>query len=138
MRRQFSFSKMMLVASMLLLTAAGCAPAYDLTLNGTGYVPHAGQTVTARVLLASDDSAATEPASATIDANGAFSISFQGALMSGEAYTVVFYTDHDASGTCDAPPTDHSWSVDVPAVSENVVLDEMHNISFVDVCASFP
>lgn len=110
---------------------------YDLDFTGSGYSPHAGQTLTALVRVDGDDSLVAGPETTTVDSNGNFSFAWPGLLVDGTAYEVLFFADHNDNSSCDAPPTDHAWSVGVDAVSATVTLDETHNLDFTDVCGAF-
>jgi len=115
-------------------TDSGAAATYDLTVNGTGFDPHNGQTLEIAV-LASDDTV-IDTQSTTV-ADGAFSFSWTDALDEGATYTVHYYADLNESGGCDSPPDDHGWERTIDAVSADVVLDVTHDTNFTDVCASF-
>lgn len=117
--------------------AGGDTPAADtddhgqkfaLTLTGTAFGPHEGQVVTVGLLEAADNTArATRTATV---AGGTFTVSFADLLEAGIAYTVKYYADLNGNGQCDAPPADHAWSVDVPAVTGDVTIPVTHNTNF--------
>lgn len=111
------------------------AMTYDLTVNGTGFDPHNGQTLELAVLTADDT--IVDVQSTTVE-NGAFTFSWTGALEEGESYKVHYYADLNESGGCDAPPDDHAWEDPIDNVMDNVTLDLTHSVDdFVDVCATF-
>lgn len=108
---------------------------FDLTFTGT-IAPHAGQTL--HVLVLKDgDGAIQASETETVAGDGTFSFSWPDLLDEGESYHIDFYADHNSSGSCESPPTDHAWRETIGAVSGNVSRDFQHNTNFTDVCASF-
>lgn len=146
-------------------TAAACdsfggSTAYDLTVTGTGYAPHAGQTLRF-ALVDTATSAAAATGAVVVASDGTFSLTLPAALADGGTYTVDYYADGDAgagttgaNGTCEAQPTDHQWQVAVTdanadglndvanmgtpsAVAGSVTIDTAHNTQFTAVCDAF-
>ena len=74
------------------------------------------------------------------EANPAFTVTFAPRLVIGEQYSVKLYMDVNASGACESPPTDHQWSVPIPAdfSSHQETVTYTHNTSFTEVCSYFP
>jgi hypothetical protein len=56
-----------------------------------------------------------------------------GALFVDQAYRLDFFIDHDNSGGYNAPPTDHAWSVAIPAGAGDVSLELPFNTNFMDI-----
>jgi hypothetical protein len=108
---------------------------FDLTFSGTGFGPHDGQTITVAVTDIED--AVVVATDSTTISGGAFSFNFPGILGETHTFHVDYYADVNGSDSCEAPPTDHAWRVDIPAVSADVDLPVTHNTDFTDVCGSF-
>jgi hypothetical protein len=97
--------------------------------------PHAGQTMRAALVRASDD-ATLDVQNATIAAAGtAFSFTFAPTVDLSAAYKVRYWVDFNSNAACDAPPTDHQWEADVPAGQSAVSVT--HSTSFTSVCPTF-
>ncbi|MBI5501838.1 MAG: hypothetical protein HY907_16465 [Deltaproteobacteria bacterium] len=110
--------------------------AFDLTLSGIGFGFHDGQTMNAALVDLADGSV-VDRLVATVAA-GAFELAWPGELQAGRDYRVDYYADYNGNGTCDAPPADHGWTVDVPPFSDDVTLGVTHSTTFFSgVCASF-
>lgn len=110
----------------------------NTTFNG----PHASQSFRA-ALVRGTATTALETVSGTVAAAGtnpAFSVAFTPRLVIGEQYSVKLWMDFNASGACDAPPTDHQWSVPIPAdfSTYQPIVTYTHNTTFTDVCSYFP
>jgi hypothetical protein len=56
-----------------------------------------------------------------------------GALLVDQAYRLDFFIDHDNSGGYNPPPTDHAWSVEIPAGDGDVSLVHAFNTNFTDI-----
>ena len=103
------------------------------TFNG----PHAGQTIRAALVRASDN-ATLDIKKGTVAATGtspAFSFTFTPTVDLAVAYKIRYWADHNSNDACDAPPTDHQWEVDAPAGQTAVSVT--HNTTFTNVCATF-
>lgn len=98
----------------------------QLTLSGTGYNPHAAQTIYLR--LKPDGGAAADAGTAVVTSNGIFEITTS--IMSGVSYAGVFWADINGNQTCDAAPTDHVWDINIPASSVDVQESVQHNVNF--------
>jgi len=116
---------------------------FDLTFQGdaTFHAPHGGQTVTVAVVH-DGDVVGTMTTTVSATADPAFSVAFAGVLEVGESYDVHYWIDSNfgggTAGVCDAPPTDHQWSVSLPAIADDVTDTETHDAtSLVDVCDTF-
>ncbi len=95
------------------------------------------QTSFQTVTIARGELTATVGATGT---NPAFSVTFAERLVIGEQYSVKLWMDFDGSGACEAPPTDHQWSVPIPAdfSTYQPTFTYTHNTNFTDVCSYFP
>lgn len=109
----------------------------DGTFNG----PHASDDFKA-ALVRGSETTALEVLSGTVAATGApsLSVTFTPELVIGEPYSVKLWIDFDGSGACEAPGTDHQWSVNVPTAlgSAETFTYGPHNTTFTDVCAFVP
>lgn len=108
------------------------------TFNG----PHAGNAYRG-ALVRGGATTALEILSGTVAAAGtspAFTLAFTPRLVIGEQYAVKLWMDFDGSTTCDAPPTDHQWSVPIAAdlSGHQQVVTYDHNTTFTGVCSFFP
>jgi hypothetical protein len=54
-------------------------------------------------------------------------------IESGKSYFVDFYSDHNKNGVYNAPPADHAWRMSVNNVTDNSVLNFVHNTTFTDI-----
>lgn len=109
---------------------------HDLRLRGSGYAPHAGQTIYAA--LVSSGGSVLERAQAVVTGSS-YEIAFAGALETGASYRIDYYADHDGDGRCSAPPADHVWQTAVPSVTDDVVIEDPHDAAFAPAaCGSFP
>jgi len=118
-------------------TDPGTSAPYTLTFKGSGFSPHNGQLF--KVALIDAGTGTTVATDSTTIAGGTFSFTFTGKLEAGAAYHLDYFADFSGNGTCDAPPTDHGWRTEIPAVAADVEVDVVHNTDFyADVCASFP
>jgi hypothetical protein len=127
---------------------------FSLTLSGSGYGPHVGQTL--HVALVNDaTNAVVATDSFVVASSGAISYTFAAKMTKGGTYRLDFYADYNTNGACDAYPTDHAWRVAVTdangdgtndvsnlgtatAVNNDVAITRNHDVSFTNVCASFP
>lgn len=110
----------------------------DGTFNG----PHAGQAFEA-ALVRGTETTAMQVVPGNVAASGtnpALSVTFTPELVIGEPYSVKLWMDHNASGTCDAPPTDHQWTVTIPTSlgSPETFTYTPHNTTFTNVCSFVP
>lgn len=116
-------------------SSAGNTGSIVLRASGSFTGPHGGQHVHG-ALIRPSDGATLEIQSGTVAVAGdpAFVFTFAPVDL-GTAYQVRYWTDHDGSGDCEAPPTDHQWQVDAAAGQTTVAVD--HNTTFTDVCSTF-
>lgn len=110
--------------------------------DGTFTVPHHDQGFGA-ALVRGAEATALDTQTGTVAAAGtdpALSVTFGPKLVIGEAYSVKLWIDFDGSGACEAPPTDHQWSVDIPTSlgSPHTYVYGPHNTGFTNVCSFFP
>ena len=117
---------------------------FPLTFAGTASftVPHAGNAFKA-ALVRGSATTALDTQAGTVAAAGtdpAFSVTFVPRLVIGESYSVKLWIDFNGSGTCDAPPADHQWSIPVPSdlPTHQTTISYAHNTTFTSVCAWFP
>lgn len=61
-----------------------------------------------------------------------FSIEVNG-LVTGQAYYIDFYADHNHNGRYDIPPTDHAWRIEIDNFQGNESVDFTHNTIFTDI-----
>jgi len=115
------------------LEDAGSGP-YDLTLSGTAFQIHSGQSLFAAVVHYTSGDRIAGPSATTVS-GGAFSVSWYSILERGEVYQVHYYADFDNSGGCGEG--DHSWVAGIDAAERDVVLDVTHTVDFTDICATF-
>ncbi len=115
-------------------TSGGGATMGQITLSGTGFMPHAGQTLRAALVRVSDD-ATLDLQKLTVAAGGAFSFTFTPTVDLSAAYKVRYWADFNSNDACDDPPTDHQWEVPVPAGQGSVSVN--HNTTFTSVCSTF-
>lgn len=54
-------------------------------------------------------------------------------IEEGKSYHVDFFADHNGNGVYDAPPTDHSWRLELLVVDGDETLDFAHNTNFTDL-----
>lgn len=110
---------------------------YALTLSGSAFGPHNGQTLQALVLRTSDGAVVAGPSAATVT-GGVFSFTWPGVGVTGETYEARYWVDFNGNGVCDAPSADHAWARAFPAVTGDTTLPVTHNTTFTNVCAVFP
>ncbi|MDC0681803.1 hypothetical protein [Sorangium atrum] len=107
------------------------AESFNFTLRGTGYVPAytAGDMVYVAVVAAGDAAPALS-ASDAIEADGTFTVT--GQIPGDKAYKMHWYVDLSQNGTCDAAPTDHVWTQDIPTVTADITRSVVPNSAFGD------
>ncbi|MCA9493245.1 MAG: hypothetical protein KC621_25110, partial [Myxococcales bacterium] len=121
---------------------------YNLSLDGTGYGPHDGATITAVLKPAVPLSAAPfGMQSLVMDSTGVLHFDWTNVLNDGSAYIVAWYADVNANGSCDPAPTDHVWLANVnegkagtpqPVTGDQaVVYDHDTNFAPAPVCTLF-
>lgn len=103
---------------------------YMLTVNFTSMTPHLNQTMWLAVI---DQASKKEIGRVKkVIAAAAFSVDMSG-IEAGKSYFVDFYSDHNKNGVYNAPPTDHAWRMSVNNVTDNTVLNFVHNTTFTDI-----
>lgn len=102
-----------------------------LTLEFRDMEPHLGQRLELRIVNTSTRAEVDRFIIDEIPA-AAFELDFE-VLKEGESYTIDLYADHNANGRYDAPPTDHAWRLEIPAVVGDVVIPFTHTAEFVDI-----
>jgi plastocyanin len=113
----------------VIVNAKSSGP-YTLTVNFTSMTPHIGQTMWLAVI---DQATKKEIGRVKkVIAAAAFAIDVPG-IESGKSYNVDFYSDHNKNGVYNAPPTDHAWRMQLNNVTDNAVLNFVHNTTFTDI-----
>ncbi|WP_437803201.1 hypothetical protein [Sorangium sp. So ce693] len=104
---------------------------FNFTLRGTGYVPAytAGDMIYVAVVAAGEAAPALS-ASDAIEADGTFTVT--GQIPGDKAYKMHWYVDLSQNGTCDAAPTDHVWTQDIPTVTADITRSVVPNSAFGD------
>jgi plastocyanin len=103
---------------------------YTLTVNFSSMTPHVGQTMWLAVIdQATKNEIGRVKKSIT---TAAFAIDVSG-IEAGKSYFVDFYSDHNKNGVYNIPPADHAWRMTVNNVTDNTVLNFVHNTTFTDI-----
>lgn len=103
---------------------------YLLTVNFTSMTPHLNQTMWLAVI---DQASKKEIGRVKkVITAAAFSVDVSG-IEAGKSYNVDFYADHNKNGVYNAPPADHAWRMQLNNVTDNSVLNFVHNTTFTDV-----
>ncbi|QIA06488.1 plastocyanin/azurin family copper-binding protein [Draconibacterium halophilum] len=100
-----------------------------LTVQFSGMNPHVGQSFYLWVI---DQSDGTEVYTTELTVATEFEVVAYG-IETGKSYAIDFYSDHNGSGSYDAPPTDHAWRMELNNVVGDTVLNFSHNINFTDI-----
>jgi hypothetical protein len=95
-----------------------------LTLSGSGFDAHDGKTLHWGLL--EGGSLAFE--SSGMIAAGAFSFS-EAVLNNGSTYYLQFYVDANENMSCDAPPADPVWRVDLSTIHQDFTVEVVFNES---------
>jgi plastocyanin len=103
---------------------------YTLTVNFSSMTPHIGQTMWLAVIDQTTKKEIGRVKKSVTTA--AFAIDVVG-IESGKSYFVDFYSDHNKNGVYNAPPADHAWRMSVNNVTDNSVLNFVHNTTFTDI-----
>ena len=111
---------------------SGEAAKFSLHMNITGMSPHTGQYFEISVVdVVTDSVVASEEIASIVDPD--FEYVFMHALDAGASYNIDMWADLNANGSYDAPPTDHSWRVELINVSDNTSQAFQHNTDFTDL-----
>lgn len=102
---------------------------FTLTVNFTGMNPHLGETLWLAVI---EQSTMTEVARVKKTIETSFSLEFD-VLRAGKSYNVDLFSDDNANGKYDVPPTDHAWRLQVNNVTGNTSVDFSHDTNFTDI-----
>ena len=102
-----------------------------LTLKLVGMDPHVGQPFLLRVIDAESREEVFRVTLAEIGA-AAFDIDVAG-LEIGHAYRVDFFADMNGNGVYDAPPADHAWRIDLPALQGDESVSFAHTVAFTNI-----
>jgi hypothetical protein len=106
-----------------------------LTFKGVSFSPHDGQSVSAA--LVDQETQTVVTTSEVTVADGLFDIEWTELITPGKTYYIDYYADLNANGSCDSPPTDHTWRVALRNYTAEKTLEDSHNLNFFDVCPSF-
>ena len=125
----------LLIACVACVAAliVGCTPPAStvrLTITFGTMGAYAGDLFEIRIVTIGGTEVARETI-ASISASQ-FSVSFPG-LESGRAFRADFYVDVNENGRYDAPPTDHAWRLDVPAMDADTTLPFTPGGAFTDI-----
>jgi plastocyanin len=100
-----------------------------LTVNISGMTPHVGQQ--GWILLIDEDTGEeVERGGGVVEES--FPMVFED-IVPGHSYTLDIWVDHNGNGYYDAPPADHAWRLEIPEVSDNEMVDFVHNTDFTDI-----
>jgi hypothetical protein len=114
--------------------ATGGTPAkFSLTVKLTDFAPHVGQMIVAWVYLLP---AKTKVSTGTIPSlpSPNDSIVIPDILVLGASYQIDLWADLSGNGTCDPPPTDHSWRLTANNITGDTTVEQVHNTTFTPVC----
>ncbi|HET8538641.1 MAG TPA: c-type cytochrome domain-containing protein [Anaeromyxobacter sp.] len=102
----------------------------DLSVSLSGMTPHLGQ----RVVLRLESDSGELRSRIVLDPlpTAGFQVFVPRVRPTG-SHVLAIWADHDRDGAYDAPPTDHAWSVSVPASG---AASFAHNTTFTDVGAT--
>jgi len=110
----------------------GDAAKFSLHMNISEMSPQTGQLFEIRVVDASTNTVvASEELASIVDP--AFDYIFLHALETGVSYHVDMWSDHNGNGSYDAPPTDHSWRVELNSIANNITQNFQHTTDFTDI-----
>lgn len=104
---------------------------HSLTMNFSEMDPHIGQRFEVRVTETVTAKEVVKELLQEIPAAD-FSMDFV-ALRTGHSYFVDFYADMNDNGKYDAPPVDHVWRLTLDNVTEDQVINFVHDTNFTDV-----
>ena len=114
-------------------TTGGTPAKFSLTVKLTGFAPHVGQKIVAWVYVLPAKTKVGEGNIPSLpSAND--SIVIPGILDAGSSYQIDLWADLDGNGTCDPPPTDHSWRLTANNVTGDTTVEQVHNTTFTPVC----
>ncbi|MCH9682073.1 MAG: hypothetical protein K0V04_11615 [Deltaproteobacteria bacterium] len=117
-------------------SSSGGGMGVNFEWNLMGY-PHDGQDV-ALVVIDADSGTEVLSFSETFAGMEITLADTNGVLTDGGTYDVFWYVDVNGSGSCDAPPDDHSWEMlGVAAGPMGISADHTHDANWVDVCGNF-
>lgn len=102
---------------------------FSLTINFSGMFPHKDQDLWLRV---EDTNSSEEIFREKFVVEESFSVEVPG-VDNGRSYVIEFYSDHNRNGRYDPPGEDHAWRLIVDEVTENKVIDFVHNTEFTDI-----
>ena len=114
---------------------------FPLTFRGDGSFGaiHNGQAFQAGLVAGAAAAAAEVLGGNVTNANPDLQVTFVRELVIGEPYSVKLWVNSGGTAACEAPPTDHQWSFDVPTtLGAAETLAVAHTASFTSVCSFFP
>lgn len=120
--------------------AAAAEFSLELTLMGYG-MAHNGDTLYFSLRNNADDAEVASHEHAVVSGGGGGggggggdnTITLSTVLAEGGNYTLYWYADVNANSTCDMD-TDHHWSMSIPSVSADVMLEHQHTLDFNGDC----
>jgi len=120
------------IAFVLLLCLPSIALSqYKLTMEFKSMTPHVGQKLEIRV---TDKESGINAGHVTVPSipSADFDVNLH-VLVKDHSYWVDFYADHNGNGVYDAPPTDHTWRLELNNAQGNSNLVFTHHATFIDV-----
>ncbi|MDP2363542.1 MAG: hypothetical protein Q8M94_07195, partial [Ignavibacteria bacterium] len=125
------FLSFMLVMFFILPSIVVASPQQEnITINFSNMSPHLNQNLYLRVV---DKSTLKETGRTVVLISAAsFSITLP-AVNIGGSYFVDFFSDVNANGRYDTPPTDHAWRLNLNNAGGNDTLTFSHNATFTDI-----
>ncbi len=115
----------------------GDAGPWNLDLTGAAWSSHVGDTLYLNVVR--DTDAAVVSTATTVIASGTPTLSFPGVLDGGESYTLDYFADDNANGTCESYPADHVFHQSIGTPTGDMAVTITHSGALVDNagCDSF-
>ena len=109
------------------ITTSPCstATACTLSFSGVGFDAFDGETIFWGVLPAGGTTVTFESSGAI--AGGAFSFTEPMVLQNGSTYRLHYFIDANDSMTCDPPPTDMVWLIDLSTIHQNLTVDVVYS-----------
>lgn len=127
---KISFLFMLVCLFILPFSAKGSPQRENVTINFSNMSPHLNQNLYLRFV---DKSTLKETdRSITLISSANFSVTLP-AVDIGGSYFVDFFVDFNSNGRYDAPPSDHTWRLNLNNALGNDTLTFSHNASFTDI-----
>jgi len=106
---------------------------FSLTVKVKNFAPHVGQKIVAWVYLLPDKTKVGEGTIPSLPSPND-SIVIPDILVLGASYQIDLWADLSGNGTCDPPPTDHSWRLTANNITGDTTVEQVHNTTFTPVC----